>query len=236
MFKVGKVSYLNTLPLFYSLEGFEVVEGVPSELVEKLRRGEIHAGIVSSVEYFFNPQDYFILSGISISSRGSVCSVKLFSNEPMEKIREVNITKASLTSRELLFYLFEKKFGFVPKESEEAQAKLLIGDEAMEQKGYKFVYDLGEEWFKLHGLPFVFALFLVKRDADISKAKFLKKEIKKSVKNFFEEGIKNIKNKEYFKNCLDYSLGGEHIKSLINFYAYLSRKFKKQVPKLKFVL
>jgi len=235
MFKVGKVSYLNTLPLFYSLEGFDIVEGVPSELVEKLRKGEIQAGIVSSVEYFFNPEKYFILSGISISSRGSVCSVKLFSNEPIEKIKEVNITKASLTSKELLFYLFEKKFGFTPTENQRAEAKLLIGDEAMEEKDYKFVYDLGEEWFKLHKLPFVFALFLVRRDSNLSKAKTLKKEIKKSIKAFFERGISGIENEEYFKNCLDYSLSKDHLKSLRIFYTFLSKKFGKPLPRLKFV-
>jgi len=237
MFKVGKVSYLNTLPLFYSLEGFEIVEGVPSELVQKLRNGEIQAGIVSSVEYLFNPQDYLILSGISISSKGSVCSVKLFSKEPMENIREVSITKASLTSRYLLSYLFEKKYGFLPEENPDAHAKLLIGDEAMDVEGYDFVYDLGEEWFKIHRLPFVFALFLVRRDTNIGEAKRLRKEIKKGIKKFFDEGLGNVKNKEYyFRNCLDYSLGREHIRSLRIFYEYLAQKFKQNTPKLRFLL
>ncbi|HIQ31291.1 MAG TPA: hypothetical protein EYH49_03905, partial [Aquifex aeolicus] len=65
--RVGKVSYLNAMPLFYSLRGFEIVEGHPSYLVKLLRSGEIDAGIVSSVEYFFNPQDYYVLPDISIS-------------------------------------------------------------------------------------------------------------------------------------------------------------------------
>ena len=53
MIKVGKVSYLNTMPLFYKCDGSEtvLVEGHPSELVDRLRKGEIKAGIVSSVEY-----------------------------------------------------------------------------------------------------------------------------------------------------------------------------------------
>ena len=242
MFKVGKVSYANTIPLFHKLKSFPIIEGVPSELVNLLRNGEIQAGIVSSVEYFFFPERYLILPNVSISSKESVCSVKLFSRKPIEEIKNVNITSDSLTSRYLLYYIFEEKFGFLPKEKKlsEAEAILLIGDEAMENERYHYVYpyvyDLGEEWYKFHKLPFVFALFLVRRDTDKISSKRLYKEVIESLNSFFKEVINSFERyKFYFTDCIDYSLKEEHLRSLDIFFEYLSKRFKRKKPKLEFL-
>ena len=236
MLRVGRVSYKNTIPLFYKLEGFEIVEGVPSYLVKLLREGKIDAGIVSSAEYFFNADKYLILPDISISSKGRVCSVKLFSRVPFEEIKSVNLSEASLTSRYLLFYLFEKKLGYVPKESKEAEALMLIGDEALQKRNFPYIYDLAEEWFKLHGLPFVFALFLVRKEASTEEVKKLYGGIKRSLKEFFKDLTGGrVSENFYFTECIDYSLGEEHLKSLKLFFEYLSKKFNKPSPELKFL-
>jgi len=236
MFRVGQVSYLNTVPLFYKLVSFEIVKGVPSKLVKLLRKGEIQAGIVSSVELFFNPEKYYVLPDISISSKGRVCSVKLFSKKPICEIERVSITNASLTSRYLLHYIMEKKFNKEIFEVPEGDAKLLIGDEAMEMDRYPFIYDLGKEWYEIHRLPFVFALFLVRRDADLDKARLLLKEVRESVKAFFEEFPREFRDYEYyFKDCIDYSLKEEHLKALDIFFNYLSKKFKREKPKPVFL-
>ncbi len=235
MLRVGRVSYKNTIPLFYKLSGFEVIEGVPSHLVRLLREGKIDAGIVSSVEYFFNWDKYFILPNISISSRGKVCSVKLFSNVPLEKVKSIKLSQASITSRYLLFYIFEKKIGYIPKESENADATLLIGDEALEMRNFPYVYDLAEEWFKMHRLPFVFALFLVRREADTDKVKKLYREIKRSLESFFKDLSPSGKPKDfYFMECIDYSLRKEHLSSLEMFFEYLGKKFNKPIPNFEF--
>ena len=235
MLRVGRVSYKNTIPLFYKLSGFEIVEGVPSHLVKLLREGEIDAGIVSSAEYFFNPDKYLILPDVSISSQGRVCSVKLFSRVPLEDVKSVKLSEASLTSRYLLFYIFEKKLGYVPEESEEAEALMLIGDEALEVKDYPYTYDLAEEWFKIHGLPFVFALFLVRREADAKEVKRLHEGVKRSLESFFKDLAEGEVSKDfYFTECIDYSLKREHIKSLELFFGYLAKKFNRAIPDFKF--
>ncbi|WP_461830029.1 menaquinone biosynthesis protein [Aquifex sp.] len=235
MLRVGRVSYKNTIPLFYKLSGFEVIEGVPSHLVKLLREGKIDAGIVSSAEYFFNPDKYLILPDISISSRGRVCSVKLFSKVPLEDIRSVRLSDASLTSRYLLFYIFEERLGYLPEESEDAEAVMLIGDEALEVKEFPYTYDLAEEWFKIHGLPFVFALFLVRREARTEEVKRLYKGVKESLKEFFKDLAEGEVSKDfYFTECIDYSLKEEHIKSLRLFFEYLGKRFKKPVPDFEF--
>ncbi|NPA32572.1 MAG: menaquinone biosynthesis protein [Aquificae bacterium] len=238
MFRVGKVSYKNTLPLFYRVRSFEIIEGVPSRLVSLLRRGEIQAGIVSSAEFFLNPELYLILPGVSISSRGSVCSVKLFSKKPLSSVRKVFITSASLTSRYLLFYIFERKLGFSPEvvPRSEADAFLLIGDEALKEKGFPFVYDLGKEWYEITGLPFVFALFLVRKDANREKALLLLDEVRESLRAFFEESPSALKEGEvYFRGCIDYGLSDKHLRGLYEFYEYLSKRLKRGKPEPVFL-
>ncbi|WP_457599946.1 menaquinone biosynthesis protein [Hydrogenivirga sp.] len=238
MLKVGKVSYLNTMPLFYSLKGFDLVEGHPAELVKKLRQGEIDAGIVSSAEYFLNPEDYLILPDVSISSRGKVCSVLLLSDRPVKEIKRVRITPSSLTSRYLLGYVLKKIYGVSPEEvSDGEEAQLVIGDEALKlREDYPFVYDLGEEWFRKTGLPFVFALFLVRKDAPKGRVYELYKGIKTSLREFFERLDRNEIDlpgeffREYFSSCIDYGFGDDHLKSLERFFAFMKEETGKPAP------
>jgi chorismate dehydratase len=51
----------------------------------------------------------------------------------------------------------------------DADAMLLIGDAAMkfQTKGPLFMLDLGEEWKAQTGLPFVYAVWVVRADADV---------------------------------------------------------------------
>lgn len=238
MLRVGKVSYSNTLPLFYSLKDFDLIEGHPSELVKKLREGEIDAGIVSSVEFFFNPEEYFVLPDISISSRGKVCSVLLLSKRPVKEVKSVRITPNSLTSRYLLGYMLKEVHGVYPEEVTEGEdAFLSIGDEALRlRKDYEFAYDLGEEWFNHTGLPFVFALFLVRKDAPKGRVKELYKEVKTSLKNFFsdlESGRLDLGEdflKHYLSECIDYNLGKEHLESLKRFFSFMEKETGKPAP------
>jgi chorismate dehydratase len=238
MLRVGKVRYLNTVPLFYRLEGFEIVEGHPTELVKRLRSGDIDAGIVSSVEYFFNPEDYFVLPDLSISSAGKVCSVLLLSDKPVENLRRVKITSSSLTSRYLLYYLFKEIYRIDFEEvSFGAEAELLIGDEALDlRSSYSYVYDLGEEWFKHTGLPFVYALFLVRREAPREAVHKLYSKVRMSIDAFFkdlEKGKAELPDsflKEYLSSCIDYGLSEAHLESLRRFFSFMEKETGKPAP------
>jgi chorismate dehydratase len=58
--------------------------------------------------------------------------------------------------------------GSAPQEST-ADAVLLIGDRAMHAPGGRFaaVWDLGEEWTRWSGLPFVFAMWVARAGIDL---------------------------------------------------------------------
>ncbi len=240
MLRVGKVSYINTLPLFYRLRGFSVVEGHPAELVKALRASDIDAGIVSSVEFFLNPADYWILPDVSISSRGEVKSVLLLSTKPVNRIKRIRITSRSLTSRYLLLYILKELYGVEAEEvTGNEDAFLTIGDQALSlRESYPHVLDLGEEWHRATGLPFVFALFLVRKDAPAERVSSLHREVVNSVGAFMRdlrEGRVSLPpgvDPSYFTRCIDYTLGEEHLRSLRRFFAFMERETSKPAPEV----
>jgi chorismate dehydratase len=69
---------------------------------------------------------------------------------------------------------WKKEVAFLPSTSDEyideingATAGLIIGDRALQNLGrFPFVYDLGEAWRMLTGMPFVFAVWVASKPMD----------------------------------------------------------------------
>ena len=184
--RIGRIAYLNVAPYFHYLlqQGFagEVVAGVPSELNAMLAEGVIDACPSSSFEYGLHAEDYFLLPGHSISSLGPVHSVLLFTPGPIHTLAgtEVAITGESATSINLLKILlkefcglhdvsFKVPHGGVEEQLKSGQSALLIGDRALAAAKHcpaNFqVVDLGALWYHFTGMPFVFALWILRREA-----------------------------------------------------------------------
>lgn len=184
--RIGQIEYANCTPIFTALKAhftcgsYRFVGGVPAELNAMLGRCEIDVCPSSSIVYGRNPDKFLLLPDISISADGPVKSVLLFSLFPLEELnnRTIGLTTESETSVNLLRIILARNYGFVndfvrtPLPLREAlktfSAVLLIGDaalrEGMQNPGL-FVYDLGNLWHKFTGLPFVFALWMVNREA-----------------------------------------------------------------------
>ncbi len=176
--RVGRIGFANCTPLYLALEelglsGVEFVEGVPTELNRLLREGEVDLAPSSSAEYLARPELYGFLPDLSISSIGTVASVLLFSRVPLGELggRRVGLSPASATSVWLLRVLLEGRLGLSPRycePSEDCEAVLWIGDRALREArsgGWPHLYDLGELWYRATGTPFVFALWICRRDA-----------------------------------------------------------------------
>ncbi|TYO99970.1 chorismate dehydratase [Geothermobacter ehrlichii] len=181
--RVGHICYLNSIPFFHHLrrQGFagEIVSGVPAHLNAMLARGEIDLCPSSSFEYARNWRDYLLLPEQSISSFGPVRSVLLFSRKKLSELdgQVIAVTGESATSINLLKVLLREFHGCrevccrVPDEPVEAIVErggdvLMIGDRAL-KAGLATdggVYDLGQLWWEATGLPFVFALWIVRRE------------------------------------------------------------------------
>ncbi|ACH38582.1 futalosine synthase, putative [Citrifermentans bemidjiense Bem] len=187
---IGHIKYANCTPIFTALashfdcSGYRFVDGVPADLNAMLRSGEIDLSPSSSIEYATAHEQYCLLPSLSISSIGAVKSVFLFSSVPVEELDgcPIGLSAESDTSVNLLKVLLARKYGFSNsfERTREPLAEalkrfpglLLIGDAALKGAASgvaAYCYDLGQLWYDFTGLPFVFALWIVRRDAATAK-------------------------------------------------------------------
>jgi len=170
-FRVGSVPYLNAVPLTLGLES-QITFATPAKLAELLRQNELDAALVSVTEVLFNDA-YDILDGIAVASLGEVKSVLLAHRRPLPALTEIFCDPASLTSVNLLRVLLAEQGlspRFTPLESYDAakdlDAVLLIGDPAIDfarSSPPHALYDLGAAWFEMTRLPFVYAVWALRR-------------------------------------------------------------------------
>jgi chorismate dehydratase len=152
----------------------------PSRLAESLSDGGLDVAMIPSIEYFRHP-GYVVVSDACIACDGPVRSVKLYGRVPVEKIRTLALDEGSRTSVALTRILLKERFQLEPEiqrlaigtalEDSRADAVMLIGDRGMQppQGQFEFVWDLGEEWLRWTGLPFVFALWIARPEVDLKR-------------------------------------------------------------------
>ena len=183
--RIGKIAYENLFPIFYMLQSefdtpdYEYVEGVPSELNEKIRRGEIDVSPSSSIEYLRHKETYRLIENNSISSSGPVKSIYLFSRTPIEDLdgKVILTSSQSETSVALIRIILGKFYGMhciyrsasapLDEVLKSEAAYLLIGDEALVEVHKPrdlHIYDIGDLWYRNTGLPSTFALWIVRKD------------------------------------------------------------------------
>jgi chorismate dehydratase len=183
-FRVGSTPYLNTVPLTRGLED-QILFLPPAALAERLRAGELDAALVSVAEVLLH-DGYEVLDEIAVASLGEVKSVFLAHREPLDRIQTIHCDPASLTSVRLLQVLLAErglKPVLRPLESYEPRqmpdAALLIGDPALHflvSPHDHQILDLGAAWFEMTGLPFVYAVWALRRNAHTQPLRRLLRE------------------------------------------------------------
>jgi len=180
--RLAAISYLNTAPLMWDFDHgnlrrkYEVDYMLPSACAERLSKGEVDVGIIPAAAYATIP-DLQIVPDVAIASRGPVRSILLVSKKPIDDVNTVALDTSSRSSVALLKVLFAKCYARNPefvnaepdlkKMLEKNDAALLIGDPALtaDTTGYE-VRDLGAEWTRFTGRPFVYAFWAVRKAAD----------------------------------------------------------------------
>lgn len=176
---VSVVDFVNAWPVTWgflrgAVEGFLPITDVPSACAERLARGEVQAGLVPAIEAARIP-GIRIVRGVGIASYARVRSVLLVSRRPLEEVRTVALDVSSRSSAAMARILLEDLHGLkpefhralpdLPRMLATDDAALLIGDPALKADlGGLRVLDLAEGWGRLTGLPFVFAVWAVRRD------------------------------------------------------------------------
>ncbi len=238
---IGHINFINVIPVDVELIDphyrANKILGVPSILNRQLLTGCVDIGFFSSVFYLRNKELLEIPAPYCISTREKAMSVVIVSKidleEPGNRKLKLFETPASETSVFMSRVLLKEYFNieFKQAERDEAEALLLIGDEALQVSysgKYPFVYDIGEIWKRYTGYPAVFAVLLSRKDLKALKPDALKKyinDLERTLK-FTEENretiIERAKQKielnedilnEYY-NQLNFRIGDEEKRSL----------------------
>ena len=220
----------------------------PAELADALHRRELDAGLVPVVEVLLHDQ-YDIVDGIGVVSRGPVRSVFLAHRVPIAKIRRVAVDPNSRSSAALLRVVLQCRYGLAPEYYPRAngatlaehEAMLVFGDEAVEvagREGFTPALDLGEEWTEWTGWPFVYAVWAVQRP--VAGRSPLPQELPQRLKEAKAAGLAHIEDvirdstegtegrrRDYLTRCIRYDLGAAEKAGI--------RKFQESLVELKLV-
>jgi len=185
---LGRIDYMNVAPIYHGIDsdlargnyqGIRLICGPPNTLNRLMCDGELDISPVSSAAYARNAGDWMILPDLAIACHERVLSVLLVSRHRLEDLcgRRILVTDESSSGRDLCRLIFNLKdiypefvVGKVQSPSTlpaDIDAALVIGDAALSQPWVDFfpnIYDLGSLWWRMTGLPFVFAVWVVRKD------------------------------------------------------------------------
>jgi chorismate dehydratase len=257
--RLGRIPWINCYPVYGAIDRgliplpAELVSGTASELNDLLATGALQVSAVSAVEYARNAALYHLLPDLAITSDGPVHSVALFSKRPVEELSgcTVLLSASSRTSVLLLELLCRHRWSIAPQfatvraEAPDLiglaalphEAVLVIGDAALHlstQSLYPVRLDLGEEWKRWTGLPFVFAVWAARREAPSSAVYTVHQRLLQSrewglahldelaASAASNTGVDRSLCRAYLGD-LDYALSYRHLAGLTDFFRRLAQ-------------
>lgn len=182
MLRLATIDNLSARSFLLVPPGFDarIEAGPPTWTYARMAAGGCDAALLPLARLRDLRETVEPLGAYGIACEGAVFSVLLFTKRPLAEIvgagLPVYISEQSQTSRLLLSFLCELEFGSSFTEGHdpgEAQARLLIGNDATDLRREEYRWpgmrDLGQWWYRLTGLSFVFARWVVRRDLSAEK-------------------------------------------------------------------
>ena len=236
--KISAVCYTNTKPFIYGIEHSDVIHkidlslDIPTDCAAKVIDGQVDIGLMPVAAFPLVPNGNLI-SDFCIGSVGAVNSVFIFSNVPVSAIKSLRLDSHSRTSnnlaRVLLKFHWKQEITFTTDPEAATDAIVLIGDRTFGKKGeYAFSYDLGEEWMKFTGLPFMYAAWI----ANKAIPEDFVKEFNEALKSGLEQRKELLKDlpdfehfdmEDYMMNKLNFELTDEKREAMKLFLSYIER-------------
>ncbi len=239
--RLGAVGYLNARPLTFGLDRsprFDLRYDVPSQCADLLHAGTIDLGMIPSIEYLRKP-GYRIVPDVAVASNGPVASVLLFTSKAIGEVRSIAMDTSSRTSVALVRVLCARRFGIAPRLEPlgpdvptmlaRCDAALVIGDNALFAGSGPPRLDVGEEWTKMTGLPFVWAFWAgpagAVSPADVRALQDARDQGAQRPRDVAESYFPNLPARqvagaEYLRDNIKYHLGQDERAALELFYGY----------------
>src|SRR5881396_3550133 len=248
--KIGRIGYINCAPVYGAIDrgivrlphGGQLVTGTPVELNDLLAAGELSLSVISAIEYLRHSKDLVLLPDLAISCDGPVRSVALFSRRTVGQLDgwTVLLSASSRTSVALLELLCRDVWKVRPHFAEaraEAgdleslaglphDAVLVIGDAALllaARHAYPHRYDLGEEWKRWTGMPFVFAVWAARRSSDPARVRRIHKALL-AARDWGLAHLDLLAEAAARATGLDYALTASHLAGLTDFFRRLAAR------------
>jgi len=193
--KVGLVNYINTYPFVEAIapfnDSYDVIEKNPRACALEFESGKTDIALIPTGYLNQLSRAYQLIPDFGIAGDGAISTVQLFSQVELSKIKNIVLDDHSTTSCLLVKLLAKSFWNISPSYITEAisnskkyDAALMIGDKVFEHQGrYAFNFDLGTEWKKFTGLPFVFAVWVASKEVDASAVQRFVKRVDKGLNN-----------------------------------------------------
>jgi len=247
--RVAAVGYLNARPLVEGLDrepasGRVVLEcATPAEVARRVAEDEADVALMP-VAAAASIGDLRLVRGCAIGARGSVRSVVIAGERPIEELDEIAVDLSSRTSVVLARLLLRARrgreprlIGCSPREAiagvSGARGALVIGDPALDIEGrFPHVLDLGRAWLEHTGLPFVFAAWwgrpgAVSADEErllvTAKGEGLARRDAIADEHATRSGLPAPSLRAYLRDAVRYELGDDERRGLERFYEEAAR-------------
>ena len=244
--RVSAVKYINSYPFMLGLRDGEVASMIdlevchPSECADRLLAGQTDIGLIP-VAMIASMPEYYVVSDYCLSTQGEVRTVLLVSNTPFNDISKIYLDFRSRSSVALCKILaakaWKREFEWQTASSDfditslkPGEAAVMIGDRCFEYAHlFSCRLDLGMEWKKFTGMPFVFACWVSSKPLTdhfitlFNKALSDGLERKNEAVALLAEGAKATPGEviDYLNNNIDYNLDDKKWKALLKFIGYI---------------
>ncbi len=184
-YPIAMIPYANMAP-FQELgppEDGEFIYCLPRDSIKALKQRQVWAAAVPVGGLPALGDDVIPMGLFGIAVQDHSMSVLFFSDRPFDQFCKpltIGLTGESASSVRLLYLLLGYQHGFdaIPQLAVQgcpSNGYLVIGDKALRWarefekhgvvKGYRYVTDLSAQWYVQHRLPFVFARWVVHKQA-----------------------------------------------------------------------
>ncbi|MBK9733945.1 MAG: menaquinone biosynthesis protein [Saprospiraceae bacterium] len=223
--KIVMINYLNARPFEFGLRqadinsSFDLTTATPAKCAEIFINAEADIALVP-VGALPEIADYKIISNFAIACDGVVRTVCIFANQDIKSCHKIYLDDHSRTSFLLSKLILEQylhlDIEYVKADVEVTklnfgEAVLMIGDKVFKyENNFLFKYDLGSIWKDWTGLPFVFAVWIAKKNISKTKEDALNAALMFGLKQLdaiiAKESNENLDLYYYFNNNIHYYL------------------------------